>query len=653
MSVGMSLLTGFLQGTVEKQKEKALLDQARIQKEGELQKEAGANFFKAVESGFDPNSPFVQNLGLQAGFDMNNLVLNFEESEDTTVFGRGKNSISFKFNNAGENIKESSGRNLRDFQGVFSSPEQYENYMEQMIGNTDAAEQYLGSVNRDLIQFGRNFFLTSSIKDDSTGKIGTPVHTDFSDFEDVLRFNEDLTERLGLGEGTKEMAIITSAISASTKNKGLGDNQIFIRTNTQEGQFAGEVYDLSVGDAGIKEKQFLKQLAISRGYKDENHMLYNMADITNGSDFAANLNTLLTHTKTLSEAGAIDLLGTSTRDKKVEVATILKDVAPSGDTALMLNAILPLIPKQPQFRVKGIERAKVDGTTYMTGIGKDVKQILTRNEFAIVSEKLARRIKENITMTNGKASVKIGFAGFLQELGLTTVGEGGQISQIFNLGVDEFDQGGDGVAATTRESLEKIAMGVLQKQGVAGRIGETQLAMIQLAYARARAVDSNGRLSDNDFKIQMQAIAGVGLLQNTDIAIGKLEGVIAESVQMREETQFYVDMSTRQIGEKEAREFIAYERIVQPAKKIIRNQQASSLNVSGTVAAGNANNEAQALTMADLPELQDKRADKGVFYTKNTDTKVFYINSGDKKGYYVQDSNGYFYNVPTSDIDIK
>ena len=603
MGVGYAFIGGFLQGTVDKKREQ----QAALQKEQELkaeaQKNAGSQFFEAVEAGFDINSPFMQTLGTQAGFDMANIGNMVQKVDDTTMFGSGRNGVRFNFNYSDENVSERATRTLGDLQMTFSNPESRAEYFQKFMNNPAAAQQFINTVDMHMTQYSQDFYFNNSGRDEQTRTIKSPVFTDYSIYGDVVGFTDELKASLGVEGPSQQFRVVQAAINNQTEGKGLAENQVFVKTEQSGQQFTGTVYTLSDGEQGKAEKLFLDALAEKKGYVDANHMMYNMDDFMYGDDAQQNVNLLLNQTRQLSEAGALDMLKGVGADQDTEntVAEILfgkNGVAPKGDPAKLMSAVLPLIPDPQEFRVPGVQTPPVNGKAFMEARGVDVDDLKNKNEFGKKAVELQTLIISNIE--DGK--VKLGFAGAMQRIAIGLAGPGGQFDQLFsNVPVDQLEED------TNYRTLQATASEVFAKYGidVAQTLGETQTAAIQLAYAQARAVDSNGRLSDADFKIQLDQILSTNLFQNTNVQIGSLRTLQKQFTRVVEDSQFYVDMSTRDITKKEAKMFEA-NKIIERARERSRALKAADTTTGAVpVAQTFTQMQEQGINLKDAPYTRD------------------------------------------------
>lgn len=158
-------------------------------------------------------------------------------------------------------------------------------------------------------------------------------------------------------------------------------------------------------------------------------------------------------------------------------------------------------------------------------------------------EELNRLIKENPT----------GLKAAMQKVGFGIFGEGGQLDQFFSeqgLQTGGFDEG------TTIETLKDSAIrfGFLSPES-ARALSEIDALKLSLAAQMARAVDPSGRLSNQDFEIQLQRLGQTGLFTSQTQADASLGVVIDEFKrrQRRLEVLHEVASKPAEFGKREAR----------------------------------------------------------------------------------------------------
>lgn len=107
-----------------------------------------------------------------------------------------------------------------------------------------------------------------------------------------------------------------------------------------------------------------------------------------------------------------------------------------------------------------------------------------------------------------------GIVRMVQKFGIQIFGEGGQVDQVFSSDLKNYKGGLR--KGTTLKSLEETARaaGFFSTNRGLG-IAKAEGAAIALAMAMARAADPGGRLSNQDFEVQLNRLGGAGFIGNT------------------------------------------------------------------------------------------------------------------------------------------
>lgn len=593
------------------------------------------------ENALDFSDPAAQSFFKQRGLEgLIPLVNKMDDAENTTVFGQGKNAVTFPWNYDEKTSTDFAEMNLRDYQKILSSPDMRADYMSKFAENPDAAKAWLGTLDGLLVQFEQDFHFKNSGQDSVTGAMTSPVYTDFAQYKNVISFADELRTGMGLEGVAAEHRVVEAVINTQTKGQGLKPNQIFVKTADTSAGFTGGIMEVSE-----EERLFLDGLASDKGYVDTNHMLFSMDEFMyEEGGGTSNVTLLLDRTRQLYDAGALKMLNSLGADNDTEnnVAELIfgtDGISPKGDLPEIMSAILPLIPEPREFRVAGTEVPLVNGKTFMENRGIDVDELSNKNEFAKKAVELNDIIVNNLE--DGK--VKLGFAGLMQKVGIGIGGPGGQLNQLFgDVPVDSLEEG------TTYQSLQAATEEVLGKYSISveGALGETQVAAIQLAYAQARAVDGNGRLSDADFKIQLDTILGSGLFQNVNVQISSLKTLHRQFSRVVEDSEFYVSMASEDIGPKQAKMFEA-NRIIERARKRDRTKKAANIagDTSLTVASTFADMQKQGMTFTDAPYKEE-----GFKYYRNQNNQLVRVSDRDDTARVITDINSIssFYVMPNA-----
>lgn len=185
---------------------------------------------------------------------------------------------------------------------------------------------------------------------------------------------------------------------------------------------------------------------------------------------------------------------------------------------------------------------------------------------------LERLLLDDKTPTGLKAAaVKVGFGIF---------GTGGQLDQWFGAsGNDQnLDGGGDGVPATTVDSLMQRAIdGGFISATSAKNLSEIDALKLTLAAQMARAVDPSGRLSNQDFEVQLKRLGQSGLFTAKIQAGASLNVVIGDFERQRRRLLILNEVaSAESFGIREAR--------ILKADRIVRQSRAAAYvgETSGT-----------------------------------------------------------------------
>ena len=135
-----------------------------------------------------------------------------------------------------------------------------------------------------------------------------------------------------------------------------------------------------------------------------------------------------------------------------------------------------------------------------------------------IKEQYAAGIKLQGQLANFRGGTEeagtTGFVRLVQTFGIRIFGEGGAIDQVFGDDLKKADGGFK--KGTTVESLQAIAKskGFFSKdRGMAA--AKAEAAQVALAIAMARAADPAGRLSNQDFEVQLARLGAAGFVGNT------------------------------------------------------------------------------------------------------------------------------------------
>ena len=124
-----------------------------------------------------------------------------------------------------------------------------------------------------------------------------------------------------------------------------------------------------------------------------------------------------------------------------------------------------------------------------------------------------------------KIGTSDGLAEEMYKLGFGIFGKGGQVSQFAAMlaSQDVDDPNKDNV-----EAFQQTIQQIFNKTNV-DELGEIESLKISLAFTLARAADPSGRLSNQDFEVQLRRLGAVGIFTNIGSQIAAIEKVLADT----------------------------------------------------------------------------------------------------------------------------
>ena len=219
-------------------------------------------------------------------------------------------------------------------------------------------------------------------------------------------------------------------------------------------------------------------------------------------------------------------------DKQKEIFKYLEESV-GDNNADKINALASVIVVPESDLLQ--QKTAVSGTKTIGGLVKTADKLkaiigITPTEF---NEKYAagKRTRDGLknlrTLKIGERTAS-GFAQAIKGFITNVAGEGGTLSQ---LGGMLASRGGENTPISNAASLEKVIL-KLQAEGVTSFVRDVQnisaqeALMLTLAADMARAVDPAGRLSNQDFEVQLRKLGAAQLFQGKTVEMAKLQVVI-------------------------------------------------------------------------------------------------------------------------------
>jgi len=243
-----------------------------------------------------------------------------------------------------------------------------------------------------------------------------------------------------------------------------------------------------------------------------------------------------------------------------------------GDYRAAIQAYAPLVKiKEDQATMTGgylkRETKMAPPEDYFTRNKLNKEQVIEQYN---ASQGTINKLDALYTLVSDKETSS-GLKAKVQSIGFGIFGEGGQIDQFFR------DQGGL-EEGTTVESLTQRAIdtGFLSKDA-ATKLSEMDALKLSLAAEMARAVDPSGRLSNQDFEIQLQRLGQVGWFTSKAQAQASLRVVIDDFKRQRRRLEILHEVAIApEFGRREAR--------ILRADQIIRQAQAANYKATAAAA---------------------------------------------------------------------
>jgi hypothetical protein len=181
------------------------------------------------------------------------------------------------------------------------------------------------------------------------------------------------------------------------------------------------------------------------------------------------------------------------------------------------------------------------------------------------------------------------------------------------------------------------------------KLSKMDALRLTLAAKMARAVDPSGRLSDQDFKIQLERLGGTGWFTDTKGELAKLGTVISEFKKRQEEMNTIGSVISKANITVEDRRFLKATTLVNTAQRHERKMRAEGRDTTGLTTQDQdvPEEESEFFTAADLGFNENTVADNMV-KNKNDPDMELYPSGG---FYYAQTPQGYV-RVPNTELEI-
>ena len=478
-----------------------------------------------------------------------------DEDEETTVLG--KLTLPYKSDFTDDGFLKAAPGNFNQY--IASNPDEYQKAMQ----DEDTRREVGAYLNNVFTSHNLFFWKNNSIKD-GDGNLATPAYADYG-AHPLLR-NE-----------LREFGIIgKSKFKSAPKELGEGDTTAPVKSI--EGGSINMNFRLDAFEQryGVEREQLAK-LAEYHGMEEGAFQIMpNINYLTYAGDIGSRYDQVASGVL-LHSAGAYDLFklpGAASRETMNNVAEIMTNIgqgdAKKGyaneDIGAMIRAAYVI--SKPDFEheaAPALSREGISGTEYALSKKVDVDGFLEQRRAQEESVELL-----NWLANNQQALGVTGFTESLLGLGINVKGQGMQLANLFGYrGADdsaEFLTAGQTDEDFDRAEAMAVAAEVLGKSTVE-LLSEKDALQITLAAKLARAVDPSGRLSNQDFEIQLRRIGQEGLLTTMEGVLAKINVVKTEMQGRLKDGEMMAGILEMEVIDDSHRRFIRANDVVQRALK--------------------------------------------------------------------------------------
>lgn len=512
MGIGIAFASGFLKGHSDYTKEQATLkaekEKAQLEQQGEW-----AGKFVDYMSSDKPQENVATWLAKNAGytdFDWASISNTLNDIENTITFGNFKFQKPEKWDEdiRDDNMLRAGGTWLRTVQGLFTNEESGAALIKELESNPTALRVF-----NDEFKMYSDYYVMGMRKANTNPATGVtsaylPPSVAFAPlFEAVGNLRQPTPDNTNQ---------ITIQDNPDIENPA---NAVVFKFRDESGKQTLEAREF---DEGVYTS--LQALAINLGYKGGQNVspVQQMVDSYQDVMFAENADEAYKTLFVAAEleragAGAFNLTGGGSEAMRANIGNLLEEKF-RGDRFLMAQAMAPLmVLDEDQFNKNSrLTYSMQPAATYFKKyLNVDVAQV--REQAGETQETL--RLLEQLKGKLGKESTPTGFVAALKSVFGGAFGEGGQISQLL----------GDNTDGVSSDDVLQRAkdMGFISTT-VIKDLSEIEALKLTLAAKMARAIDPSGRLSNQDFEVQLQRLGQSGLFTSKVQAESKLDNVIED-----------------------------------------------------------------------------------------------------------------------------
>lgn len=509
-------------------------------------------------------------------FDLSKSAAALDEIQNTFNYGNTKfrkPTAKWDEDLRGDNPKRAGDSWLRFFDGIFADEEKSTAFINDLKADENALNHFLG----DLERF-QNYYIDGQLKKPNTDPA---LISGFLAPEAAFKTLYGTLKSAGiLKKGSEEAADTATKLAAA--EAGSIDNPetaVIFKFTSPDGVSQRETFDMTTA-----QYDSLGRIAAVAGYGNNvQGFIDNFTDTSRAPTGEEAYGLLLDAVDfEIAGYGVFDKTGGGNTQLRVQLGRDLEEKY-GNDPYPAIQALATILTVDEDRKAQAASRK---GYVYTMKPPEDYFQKNKLNKQQIIDqyaaseqtisqlEQLDSLIAEDETPTGLKAKI--------QSVGFGIFGEGGQLGQFF---ASENTRGYE--EGTTVESLTEIAInrGFLSAE-TAKNLSVIDALKLSLAAQMARAVDPSGRLSNQDFEIQLQRLGQTGLFTSKVQARASLSVVIEDFKRTRRRLQILNEVATADsFGLREAR-LLKADRIARMASNELYIAQRSGLPPAQPPSAG-------------------------------------------------------------------
>ena len=583
MSLFISLASGFLEGQVEKQRDEALAIQQDNEATAEKLKIGRGKVADIIASG-KGSQEAVDAVVDMYGLDpvrFSNLANLFDSAANSTRVGNVTLPFEIKYGKD-EDVLNSV---------AFMENHLRTNYLavkDIVDGDENSRKALTGVMGQLWTAENSRFHREESNK----GTEGFVSHS----YKDWQKANQTAFYNM-----SKHLGIVPQSTTFNDAPTQLGDtplseSEVFVPTGSLDGGAEGQIVNVeALGQPyGAKQGMFsslAKYHGMNQGpnqlWSNGNYLTYGDDEGMTAGEFfndADKVKTVAYGARLMAvNANDLSLLsGGASKQTLNQVVGVLNEVGgPAEDVNLMRRAMFSITkPEAVYATAPASMKTNITGIQYAESQQYDIKG---QRDQAFANDEAVDMLRETVALQQD-----IGTTGLVSGVEKLVAGISGQITQGAKLFKSQeapqsglFQDNLNTDTDTTTSSLLATAESVLGKSRIQklSRIDSLRLA---LAAKMARAIDPAGRLSDQDFKIQLERLGGAGVFTTQEGAMENLSVVLREFERRQTEMKFVTDLMIKEDITVEDRRFIKAHHMVSKAMKHKKVMAAEANPMGGT-----------------------------------------------------------------------